>query len=325
MKAMVYSRYGPPSVVTQSDLPKPTPHADEVLIQIHATTVTSGDWRARSLNMPPGFRLLGRLVFGVVRPRKPVLGTELAGVVEAVGQQVTHFKPGDEVFAFTGAAYGCHAEYRTIPEAGMIALKPANLSFEEAAALGFGGGAALYYLRDKGKVQPGETVLIIGASGGVGSAAVQVAKHLGGIVTGVTSTANLELVRSLGADEVIDYTHQDFATRGETYDVILDTTGTTTFARAEPVMRPGGRLILVQGSFAQSMGLDRPPRHSDKQQIAGVVNSKPQDMQTLANLAASGALRPLIGRRYGLAQAAEAHAYVDTGRKIGNVVLTVEH
>ena len=210
MKAVVYTKYGPPNVVALAEVPKPAPKVHEVLIRIHATTVTTGDWRARSLEMPPGFGLLARLVFGVFGPRKSILGTELAGEIEAVGKAVTRFKPGDQVFAFTGASYGCHAEYRTISEAGMIALKPANLSFEEAAALSFGGTTALSFLQGKGGIKRGDKVLIVGASGGVGTAAVQIAKHFGAKVTGVCSTANLELVRSIGADKVIDYTKEDF-------------------------------------------------------------------------------------------------------------------
>jgi len=245
MKAVVYTKYGSPNVVALAEVPKPAPKVHEVLIRVHATTVTTGDWRARSLEMPPGFGLLGRLVFGVFGPRKPILGTELAGEIEAVGKAVTRFKPGDQVFAFTGASYGCHAEYRTISEAGMIALKPTNLSFEEAAALSFGGTTALSFLQDKGGIKRGDKVLIVSASGGVGTAAVQIAKHFGAKVTGVCSTANLELVRSIGADKVIDYTTEDFAKNAETYDIILDTTGTTSFSRCGNALKEGGRLLLV--------------------------------------------------------------------------------
>jgi NADPH:quinone reductase-like Zn-dependent oxidoreductase len=197
LKAIVYTKYGPPNVVALAEAPKPAPNDREVLIRIHATTVTTGDWRARSLNMPDGFGLFGRLFFGVFGPRKPILGTELAGEVEAVGHTVTRFKVGDQVFAFTGASYGCHAEHRTIGEDGLIALKPANLSFEEAATLSFGGTTALNFLRDKGGIKRGESVVIVGASGGVGTAAVQIAKHFGAEVTGVCSTTNLDLVRSI--------------------------------------------------------------------------------------------------------------------------------
>lgn len=323
MKAAVYRKYGPPNVVTLAEVPKPIPKDREVLIRIHATTVTTGDWRARSLEMPAGFRFLGRLFFGVFGPRKPILGTELAGEVEAVGKAVKRFKPGDQVFAFAGASYGCHAEYRTMAEDGLMALKPSNLSFEEAATLSFGGTSALCFLRDKAAIKRGDSVLIVGASGGVGTAAVQIAKHFGASVTGVCSTPNLELVRSIGADRVIDYTREDFATEGETYDIIVDTTGTAQFSRCENALKKGGRLLAVLGSLAQALGMDRPSKESGKRVIAGVAAVNVDDMQLLARLAQNGELRPVIDRSYPLENAAEAHAYVDTGRKRGSVVLSV--
>jgi NADPH:quinone reductase-like Zn-dependent oxidoreductase len=224
VRAAVYERYGPPEVVELREVEKPTPKDDEVLIKIHATTVTAGDWRARSLEMPPGFGFMGRLFFGISKPRQPILGTELAGEIESVGRDVGKFKTGDQIFAFPGASMGCHAEYRCMPENGAIVLKPANLSYEEAAALSFGGNTALDFLR-RAKLSSGEKVLVNGASGGVGTAVVQLAKHFGARVTGVCSTKNIELVGSLGAARVIDYTKQDFTESGETYDVIVDTVG----------------------------------------------------------------------------------------------------
>ena len=323
MKAIIYSKYGPPDVVSLAEVPKPVPKGNEVLVRIVATTVTTGDWRARSLKLPAGFGLFGRLVFGVFGPRQPILGTELAGEIEAVGKAVTRFKPGDQVFAFPGAAYGGHAEYRTMPEDGMIALKPANLSFEEAAALSFGGTNALHFLRDKGGIKAGYKVLIVGAGGGVGTAAVQLARHFGAEVTGVCSTANLGLVRSIGADRVIDYTREDFASSGETWDIILDTTATAPLARCEQALKQGGRLLVVHGSFAQALGMERPSKASGKKVIASVAAVRPEDMRYLTKLAEAGAFKPVIDRVYPLESAAEAHAYVDTGRKRGNVVMTV--
>ena len=323
MKAATYHRYGPPSVVTVAQVRKPVPKQNEVLIRIRATTVTTGDWRARSLQLPPGFGFMGRLVFGISGPRQPILGTELAGVIEAIGQAVTQFKVGDEVFAFPGAKYGSHAEYRTMPEDGLIALKPTNLSFDEAAALSFGGTTVLRPLRDRIGIKAGDKVLVVGASGGVGTAAVQIAKHLGAEVTGVCSTANVDLVQSIGAARVIDYTIEDFAHLGESWDVIVDTTGSAPFSRCEPVLRPGGRLLIILGSFADVTGLKRPSKASNKTVIAGVARIDAQDLRDLANLARIGAYRPVIDRSYPLELAAEAHAYVDTGRKRGNVVLTV--
>ena len=324
MQAAVYHRYGPPDVVALAEMPKPVPKTNEVLIRIHATTVTTGDWRARSLDLPGGFGFLGRPVFGFFGPRQPILGTELAGEIEAVGAAVTRFKVGDAVFAFPGASYGAHAEYRTMKEAGLIVLKPANLSFEQAASLSFGGTTALGFLRDKGRIKSGDRVLVVGASGGVGSAAVQLAHYFGAEVTGVCSTANLDLVRSIGADHVIDYTKEDFATSGQSYDIILDTTGTVPFARAENALKPGGRLLIVLGSFAQALGLERPAKASGKKVVAGVAVVTLEQLQTLAQLSETGVFKPVIDRLYPLANAAEAHAYVDTGRKRGSVVLTVQ-
>jgi NADPH:quinone reductase-like Zn-dependent oxidoreductase len=323
MKAIVYHRYGAPDVVALAEVAKPAPKDNEVLIRIHATTVTTGDWRARSLNMPGGFGLMGRLVFGVFGPRQPILGTEFAGVIESVGKAVARFKAGDQVFAFPSARYGSRAEYRTMPEDGLIALKPANLSFEEAAAMSFGGTTALNFLRDKAGIKQGDKVLIVGASGGVGTAAVQIAKHFGAEVTGVSSTANLELVRAIGADKVIDYTKEDFAKNGETWDIILDTTGTAPFARCETALKPGGRLVVVLGTLAQALGLGRPSKASGKKVIAAVASTRVEDLHYLAKLAEAGEFKPVIDRSYPLENAAEAHAYVDKGRKRGNVVMTI--
>lgn len=323
MKAAIYRQYGGPKVVHIAEVPTPTPKDNEVLIRIHATTITSGDWRARSLTLPAGFGLIGRLVFGVFGPRQPILGGELSGVIEAVGAAVTRFKVGDPVFAFAGAAFGSHAEYRVFAEDGLIAAKPANIGFEEAAALSFGGTTALNFLRDKAGIKPGDKVLIVGASGSVGSAAVQIAKHFGAEVTGVCSTANIALVQALGADHIVDYTVEDFAQTGQSYDIILNTNGDVPYARCQNVLKPGGRLLLVLGSFAQAMGLERPRKGSGHKIIAGVASVRPDDLRFLAGLAQSGEFKPVIDRSYPLTDVAEAHAYVDTGRKRGNVVLNV--
>lgn len=323
MRAALYRRYGGPDVVVVGEAPKPVPKRNEVLIRIHATTVNSGDWRARSLDLPRGFGFFGRLAFGFRGPRQPILGGEFAGVIEAVGAEVTRFSPGDEVVGFPGGRFGSHAEYRTMAEDGLIDFKPPNLSFEEAAALSFGSTTALPFLRDKARMKRGDEVLVVGASGAVGVAAVQIAKHFGAVVTAVTSTANADLVASIGADKVIDYKKVDFAATGDAWDIILDTTGTVPFARCEHSLKPGGRLVAVQASLSQILGIGKPSKASGKKVIAAVAPLRREDYRVIMELAASGALRPVIDRVYGLEDAVEAHAYVDTGRKRGSVVLTV--
>lgn len=323
MQAFVYRRYGGPEVVERAEVPKPVPRANEVLVRIQATTVTSGDWRVRTLSVPKGLGLVARLAFGITRPRQPIMGTELAGTIEAVGEDVTRFRPGDAVFGFPGSAMGCHAQYRAMAEGGGLAHKPANLSFEEAASLSFGGSTALHFLRKAG-LKAGDKVLVIGASGGVGTAMVQLAKHFGAEVTGVTSTANLALVASLGADRVIDYTRDDFAAGGEIYDIVVDTVGATPFARCRRVLKDGGRLLAVAAGLPEMLAALWTPLTGSRRVVAGPAAERPDDVRRLAELAESGALKPVIDRRYAFAQMAEAHAYVETGRKRGSVVVSVQ-
>lgn len=323
MKAYICRRYGGPDVVELADVPTPVPSPSEILIKINATTVTAGDWRVRTLNMPKGLGLIARPALGFTRPRQPILGTELAGTVATVGSDVTRFKPGDAVFAFPGGKMGCHAQYRTMPENGAVALKPENLSFEEAAALSFGAMTALDFLR-KAATKAGDQVLVIGASGNVGSAMVQLARHLGAIVTGVTSTANLALVASLGAVKLIDYTKEDITKIRDAYDVIADTVGATPAAKLRPALKPGGRLLAIAGGLPEMLATVWAPL-TNRKVIAGPATERPEYLQEIAELAKSGALKPVIDRRYTFAQMREAHAYVETGRKRGSVVVTVEH
>lgn len=323
MKAVVCERYGSPDVLQFKEVAKPVPKDNEVLIRIVATTVTSGDWRVRSLTVPLGFGLISRLVFGISRPRQPILGTELAGEVESVGGRVSKFKAGDQVFAFSGARMGCHAQYKCMPEGGAVALKPSDLSFVEAAALSFGGTTALDFFR-RGKLRSEEKVLINGASGGVGTAAVQLARYFGAHVTGVCGTANVELVRSLGADQVIDYTADDFTQSGETYDVIVDTVGTAPFSRSKGSLNAQGRLLLVVGALPDMLMIPWVAMTGTKKIIAGPAAERAEDLRFLAELAEAGNFKPVIDRRYPFEQIAEAHRYVDTGRKKGNVVITLE-
>ena len=324
MKAFVYHTYGPPDVLELVEVAKPTPRANEVLIRTYSTTVTAGDCRVRSLHMPTGFGFIARLVLGVSRPRQPILGSELAGKVESVGKDVSKFKVGDRVFAFTGASLGCHAEYKCMPENGAVARMPTNLTFDEAAALSSSGTTALDFLR-RAKIQSGEKVVVVGASGGVGTAAVQLAKHFGADVTGVCSTANMDLVRSLGANRVVDYTKEDFTANGETYDVIMDTAGTVPFSRSSGSLKERGRLVLVLSGLPDLLGAPWVSLTSRKKVIAGPATGRADDLRFLANLAEAGEFKSVIDRRYPFEKMADAHRYVDTGRKRGNVIITVKN
>jgi NADPH:quinone reductase-like Zn-dependent oxidoreductase len=324
MKAILCERYGPPDVLQLKEMPKPTPRDNEILIKVHATTVTSADRRVRSLDVPAGFGLVMRLVFGVSGPRQPILGSELAGEIEAVGRNVGRFKVGDPVIALAGARMGCYAEYRCMPENGAVAHKPPNLTFDEAAALSFGGTTALAFLR-RARLQAGDRVLVNGASGAVGTAAVQLARHFGADVTGVCSTANVDLVRSLGAHHVIDYTREDFTQNGETYDVIVDTVGTAPFSRSKGSLKDGGRLLLVIAGLPDMLPIPWVTMTSNKRIIAAAAAERAEDVRFLADLAEAGAFRPVIDRRYPFEKIAEAHRYVDTGRKKGNVIITLGH
>ena len=323
MKAYICRRFGGPDVVELADVPTPTPGPGEILVKIKVTTVTAGDWRVRTLSMPRGFGPIARLALGFTAPRQPILGTELAGTVEAVGKDVARFKPGDAVFAFPGGKMGCHAQYRTMPEHGAVAPKPENLSLEEAASLPFGAMTALDYLHKAG-VKAGDAVLVIGASGSVGSAMVQLAKHFGAIVTGVTSTTNIALVASLGANKVIDYTKEDITKLPSAFDIIAECVGTTPAAKLRPALKPGGRLLAIAGGLPDMLATLWTPL-TDRKVLAGPAAERPEHFQEIVALARSGALKPLIDRRYTFAQIREAHAYVETGRKKGSVVVTVEH
>ena len=321
MKTIAFERYGPPEVLQIREVAKPVPMDNEILVAIHATTVNSGDTRIRALRVPRGLSLPVRLTLGFFGPKQPVLGFELAGEVEVVGRNVRKFKPGDRVIGSPGFKFGCHAEYRCLPEDGAVALIPDSRSYEEAVALCFGGSTALHFLR-RGNLQRGEKILINGASGAVGTMAVQLAKHFGAEVTGVCSTRNLELVKSLGADHVIDYAKEDFSQSGETYDVIMDTVGNAPFSRARRSLKPGGRFLMVIGDLLQMI---------KGRFQKGVVGSAAKDsdvitaevFRLLLELAEAGVLRPVIERTFPLERIAEAHALVDTGRKRGAVVIAV--
>lgn len=318
MSAWVCHRYGGPEVLRLEQRPVPQPAAGEVLIRIRATTVTSGDVRLRALRVPAGMGLLARLVLGLTGPRRSVLGTECAGDVVAVGPGVTAFHPGDAVFAFPGGKVGCHAEYRVMAVAGGMALKPPNLTYAEAASLSFGASTALHFL-NAAKVGPGTALLVIGASGAVGSAMVQIARHRGADVTGVTSTANLGMVRDLGAGAVIDYTQRDFTSEDGRFDVIADTVAASSFATCLPLLNENGRYLSLAGGLGDMLA--RPK--GTKRSIGGPAAERPEYIAEIAGLAGSDAMRPVIDRTYAFADLPAAHAYVDTGRKRCSVVVTL--
>ncbi|MBN4927546.1 NAD(P)-dependent alcohol dehydrogenase [Hoyosella rhizosphaerae] len=322
MTAAVCNRYGPPEVVTLAEIPKPRPKADEVRVRVRATTVSAGDYRVRSHNVPAGFGLLSRLALGIRKPRQPILGTELSGDIDQIGAKVTEFAVGDPVVLFGDAAMGCHAQYRCISEDGSIVRKPRNLSYKQAAALSFGGTTALHFLR-KARIKPGERVLVYGASGSVGTACVQLAQQFGAHVTAVCSSPNIDLVRSLGADEVVDYTTTDYTRTEQTYDVIVDTVGSAGYSRSKSVLNRGGRLLLVHGTLMQLIIAPWLTLTTQTKVIPGVALGRKQDLAFLAELAEKGLFTPVIDRTYPLTEIANAHRYVETRRKRGNVVISV--
>ena len=315
MKAIVYTKFGPPEVLQLQEVAKPTPKADEVLIKIFATTVVKEDPDMRS---SPG-------VNGLLKPRHPILGQELAGQVEAVGKNVTRFQPGDQVFGI--GFFGAYAEYICMPENGALAIKPANISYEDAASIPNGALTALPFLRDQGKIHSGQSVLIYGASGSVGAAALQLAKYYGAQVTGVCSTANLEWVKSLGADHVIDYTRENFTENSQTYNIIFDTVGKRSFSECKGSLTDEGIFLTTVPTPAIMLQTLSTARSGKKVKFlaAGLkpVREKIKDLVFLTQLIEGGKLKAVIDKVYPLEQMAEAHRYVDQGHKKGNVVIAV--
>jgi NADPH:quinone reductase-like Zn-dependent oxidoreductase len=326
MKAIVWTAYGGPEVLQRRDGDKPVPGDREILIKIYATTVTAGDWETRRLALPTWIRLPMRFYVGLTKPKRmTILGQELAGEIEAVGRGVTRFKPGDQVFAATGFGLGGYAEYICLPEVpedGVVATKPASMSFEEAAAVPFGGLEALYFLK-KANIQPGEKILINGAGGTIGSFAVQLAKHFGAEVTAVDSARKFDMLRAIGADHLIDYTKEDFSENGEAYDVIMDVIGKSSFSASMKSLTPDGRYLLVNPRVSHMIRGRWSSMTSSKRVISGAASRTVKDLNYLKELIEAGKLKVAIDRCYPLEQTAEAHRYAESGHKKGNLVITV--
>jgi NADPH:quinone reductase-like Zn-dependent oxidoreductase len=322
VKAIVCKRYGPPEVLRLREVEKPTPKDDEVLVRVHAASVAMGDCELRGLKVPFEWKLLLRIGFGIRAPRRKILGQELAGEIEETGKDVTRFKRGDQVFALTGLHLGAYAEYDCLKESAILATKPANMSYEEAAVVPAGGLHAINFLR-RANIQPGQEILIRGAGGSIGTVAVQLAKSYGAIVTGVDRTSKLDMIRSIGADHIVDYTKEDFTKNGKTYDVIFDTVGRSSFSALINSLKTGGYLLLGNPSFLQLFrGIWNSARGKKVMRWTG---SYPVgDLVVLRELVEAGKLRSVIDRQYPLEQTAEAHRYVDTGQKSGNVVITMD-
>jgi NADPH:quinone reductase-like Zn-dependent oxidoreductase len=329
MKAIVWTEYGPPDVLRLREVETPTPKDNEVLIRIYATTVTSGDCEQRSLRLPIWYALPMRAYVGLKRPKRiTILGMELAGQIESVGKDVKRFRKGDQVFAATGfLRMGACAEYICLPEEpeeGALATKPANMTYEEAAAVPVGGFEALHFLR-QANVQSGQKVVINGAGGTIGTFAVQLAKYFGADVTGVDSTSKLDMLRSIGADQVIDYTQEDFTKSGETCDAILDVVGKSSFSGSIGSLKQNGRYLIANPGLSQMVRGRWTSMTSSKRVIFGAAYPKTEGLLFLKELIEAGKIRSVIDRRYPLEQTAEAHRYVETGHKKGHVIITVEH
>ncbi|MFC1874795.1 NAD(P)-dependent alcohol dehydrogenase [Chloroflexota bacterium] len=324
MKAIIQTKYGPPEVLQLKEIDKPTPKDNEVLIKVHAFTVTKYDYWVRSSIAPTGFGLLMRIASGIRKPKNPILGTELSGEIEAVGKDVKLFKEGDQVFVDTGMSAGAYVEYICLPEDGAVAIKPANMTYEEAAATPYGGLTALFFLR-RADIQTGQKILIYGASGGVGSYAVQLAKYFGAEVTGVCSTTKLEMVKSLGADKVIDYTKEDFTKSGETYDVIFDTVGKSSVSGCRRSLKKNGFYLLTTFGLPKLVQILWLKMTSNKNVFMGTLKERAEDLIFLRELIEAGKIKPVIDRTYPMEQIVEAHRYVEKGYKKGNVVIIVGH
>ena len=322
MKAIKCTKYGPPEVLKVVNIDKPVPNDNELLIKIFATTVTIADCRVRGFNIPASFWLPAKLALGFSKPRQPILGGELSGIIEAVGRNVRKYKVGDKVFAFLGHKFGAYAEYVCIDEHDCVALKPENLNFEQSAALPFGGITALHFLK-KGKLLKGENILIYGASGSVGTSAVQLAKYFGAQVTGVCSTGNLDLVKKLGADKVVDYTKTDLADLHEKFDMVFDTVGKGDISKTINIIKPQGRYLHAVTTPFTEINIRLKLLKSNVKLIGGTFNPTVEHINFIKKLADEGFLKPAIDRQYRFDEIVPAHEYVDKGHKKGNVTIKV--
>ena len=325
MKAIIHSKYGPPDELQLLEVEKPVPGDNEVLIKIHATTVTTTDCNARNFTfVPESFMFLARLMFGLKKPRIKILGIDLAGEIETIGKNVKLFKTGDHVFGSPGTKFGGHAEYVCVPENGALAIKPADLSWEKAAAISLAGNTALFFIRDLAKIQSGQTILIHGASGAIGTYAVQLAKYYGAVVTGVCSGANAALVKSLGADKVIDYTKEDFTKSAERYDFVFGVVGKTTFAQCKGLLKPKGIYLENMMEVKDFLKVLWTSITGGKKIKGGVSTERADNLKFFNELIESGKLIPVIDKVYPLERTAEAFQYVEQGHKKGNVVITIK-
>jgi len=322
MKAIVYKEYGSPDVLESLEVEKPSPEPNEVLIKVFATTVTTADCMMRR-----GDTVMSRILLGLRKPMKryQILGTEFSGKIEAIGNKVKKFKPGDDVYAFRGFGTGCYAQYKCMNENGSLAIKPGNMSFEEAASVVDGATTALFFLKEKANIQKGQKVLINGAAGSIGTFAVQLAKYFGAEVTGVCSTKNIELVKSLGADQVVDYTKEDFTQTGDTYDIIFDTVGKSSFAHCKKILKSNGKYVSTVMSLKIILQSLLTKSGNKKKVIFAMSLNKTEALNFIRPLIEDSKLRTIIDNKYQLEELREAHFYVEKGHKKGNVVITVTH
>ncbi|WOK08781.1 NAD(P)-dependent alcohol dehydrogenase [Imperialibacter roseus] len=325
MKAIVFKKYGDPNVLQMAEVEKPLPKSDEILVKIYATSVTAEDPKMRSFDHPPLLKVPVGLMFGFRKPKQPVLGIEFSGVVEAIGDKVKSYQINDKVFGYTGLSFGAYAEYKCLPESALMHLKPQNLPFTEAATMVNGPLSALAYLKKKGKIEKGHQVLIYGASGSVGTAAVQLAKYFGAHVTGVCSTKNLALVKSIGANEVIDYTRENFADTEKRYDIVFDTVGKTSMKECMSLLTPKGKYLLTEFGLRHMLAAIYTSLFRRKKVVIASSNFywKKDNLIFLKQLAEQGHYKPVVDRCFELADIAEAHTYVASGRKVGNVAVVV--